>query len=343
MDISTLDYNLPRELIADRPAARRDESRLLVLRRQTGAIEHRIFRDLPEYLRPQDVLVLNDTRVVRARVGGRRVRTGGRWEGLFLQEPATGTWLLMIRARGRLRPGEELALGDEGQFVLTLVERREGGTWLARVSPPIPAQRVLETVGQVPLPPYIRRPSSDADAEWYQTVYAEEPGAVAAPTAGLHFTRELLSAISEMGVAIVNVTLHVGPGTFKPIKTSDLSQHKMHVEWCRVPEETVAIIRERKAVGGRVVAVGTTVVRSLETAAREGVLQPFVGTTDLFIRPPYQFRAVDVLITNFHLPRSTLLALVYAFAGIEKVRHAYEEAIRTGYRFYSYGDAMLIL
>ncbi len=343
MDIELLDYHLPRELIADRPVPRRDESRLLVLRRQSGRVEHRCFRDLPAYLRAEDVLVLNNTRVVRARIGGRRIPTGGRWSGLFLRELEAGLWLVMATARRRLKCGDELALGEEGSYTLTLLQKQEGGAWLAMVRPVRPAEVVLDEVGQVPLPPYIRRQPEKLDELWYQTVYATEPGAVAAPTAGLHFTTELLETIRSMGVAIVYVTLHVGPGTFRPIKAATVEEHRMHAEWCRVTDEVVRTIVERRARGGRVVAVGTTVVRALETAARSGILEPFDGTTDLFIHPPYRFRAVDVLVTNFHLPRSTLLALVYAFGGIEQVRNAYEEAVRRRYRFYSYGDAMLIL
>ncbi len=342
MRLDELDYPLPKHLIAYEPAARRDQCRLLVVDRRRGTTAHRLFAELPQFLRPRDLVVLNDTRVLKARVRGRR-RTGGRWEGLFLRQCADGVWELLLKSRGRLREGETLSLGEQGRWQLTLLERCGGGRWRARIDPPEPAVVVLEEIGEVPLPPYIKRPVQPDDERWYQTVFARRPGSVAAPTAGLHFTGEILDELAARGVRLAWVTLHVGPGTFRPIEAERIEDHRIHAEWCRVPEETVAAIRRTRAAGGRVLAVGTTVVRTLETAALGGELRPFEGETDLYIYPPFTFRVVDLLLTNFHLPKSTLLALVYAFGGRDLIRRAYEEAIAAGYRFYSYGDAMLIL
>ncbi len=336
-----LDYHLPEHLIAQEPAARRDESRLLVVRRDSGGLEHRVFRDLPELLRPGDLLVLNDTKVIPARLVGRRERTGGKWEGLFLRE-TPGGWELLAQTRGYPRDGE--AFVTDSGLRLTLAGRTAERHWLMRPDPPGPAADLLAVHGQVPLPPYIRKGrAADADRERYQTVYAERSGSVAAPTAGLHFTPELLDRLAAPGVRTAKVTLHVGLGTFAPVTADDPAKHAIHSEWCEVGPDAVDAIREAKARGGRVVAVGTTTTRTLESAARPDGLKPFRGETALFIRPPFEFRVIDALVTNFHLPRTTLLLLAQAFAGSDLLRRAYHEAVAHGYRFYSYGDAMVIL
>ena len=337
-----LDYDLPERLIAQEPAARRDEARLLVVRRKTGELEHDIFRDLPDLLAPGDLVVLNDTRVLPARLLGRRLKTGGRWEGLFLREHADGAWELMTRTRGHPTSGETFVT-DSG-LTLTLAGRTSDHHWLMRTDPAGSPIELLAVHGQVPLPPYIRRGrGGEADRERYQTVYAETAGSVAAPTAGLHFTPELLAHLTAAGVRLARVTLHVGLGTFAPIKADDPTRHVMHAEWCEVGPETVEAIREAKARLGRVIAVGTTTVRTLESAARPDGLRPFRGETDLFIYPPFEFQVVDALVTNFHLPRTSLLLLVQALAGPDLLRKAYAEAVAREYRFYSYGDAMVIL
>lgn len=332
------DYHLPPHLIAQQPAERRDESRLLVLDRATDTISHHTFRDLPGLLRPNDLLVLNDTKVIPARVEGTRANTGGKWEGLFLHETPAGEWELLCHTRGFALPGEEFVLSPTGMR-LTLVRRTDDRHWLMRPDRPGTAAELLATHGHMPLPHYIRKGHDEpADRERYQTVFAEHTGSVAAPTAGLHFTPELLS-----GLSVARVTLHVGLGTFSPIKVDDPREHKLHAEWAEVTPETVAAVTKTKANGGRVIAVGTTSTRTLETAAQGGTLAPFRGPTDLYIHPPYQFRVVDTLITNFHLPKTTLLLLVGALAGTDLLRRAYEEAVRSEYRFFSYGDAMLVV
>lgn len=342
LDPVFLDYDLPSELIAQEPAANRDESRLLVVHRATGALEHRRFRDLPDLLGPGDLLVLNDTRVLAARLLGTRTRTGGKWEGLFLKALADGTWELICQTRGRLQVGESIAI-HPGPLELKLQEKTAEGHWLARPNLEGAAGDLLRRHGQVPLPPYIRKGRAGTeDRERYQTVYARQPGAVAAPTAGLHFTTEVFSQLAQRSIDRAYVTLHVGPGTFQPIQVEDYHQHRMHAEWGQLPEKTVQALRDCKQRGGRVVAVGTTSVRVLETATQGGI-RPWVGETSLFIHPPFRFQVVDALVTNFHLPRSTLLLLVGAFAGCDLIRKAYETAVAERYRFYSYGDAMLIL
>ena len=341
------DYELPKHLIAQHPLARRVDARLLVVDRSAATLQHHHIRDLPALLRAGDCLVINDTRVVPARLVGFRTSSGGRWEGLFLSADSQGNWRLLGKTRGKLLAGERIALVNErlqAVFELRLVLKEPEGAWIARPEAEGAATELLEKVGRVPLPPYIRAGEMDAsDRERYQTVYADAPGAVAAPTAGLHFSDDLLKRLSAAGIAIARVTLHVGLDTFRPMTAPTLAEHKMHSEWCQISPEAVAEIQRSKAAGGRTVAVGTTSVRVLESAARAGSLAPFSGPTDLFIRPPYTFRAVDALLTNFHLPRTTLLVLVRAFGGDELIRRAYEEAIREEYRFYSYGDAMLVL
>jgi S-adenosylmethionine:tRNA ribosyltransferase-isomerase len=347
--LSSYDYELPEELIAAEPLARRDESRLMVLDRATGRIAHRGIRDLPQLLQTGDCLVLNDTQVVPARLVGKRTATGGKWEGLYLGTAATGQWKLIGQTRGRLGPGERISVSSPhhpaaGELELTLIERDAEGVWTADCGSPEDSFSLLQRFGTVPLPPYMRRElATETDWTRYQTTYARRPGAVAAPTAGLHFTPELLSECTVRGMTQAYVTLHVGIGTFRPINTENLDEHQMHSEWCELPAETAEKLNATRAAGGRIVAVGTTSVRTLESAAADGELRPWRGDTRLFIRPPYKFRAVDALLTNFHLPRSTLLVLVSAFAGLDFVKAAYAEAINARYRFYSYGDAMLIL
>jgi S-adenosylmethionine:tRNA ribosyltransferase-isomerase len=337
-----LDYDLPADRIAQQPCAQRDQARLLVVRRRDASLSHHVFLDLPELLRPGDLLILNDTRVLAARLLGRRARTGGKWEGLFVRAHPDDLWELMSQTRGRLQAGETIAI-EPAPLQLHLVRKTSDGHWLARPSDPGSVVELLARHGQVPLPPYIRKGRAVAgDEERYQTVFARQPGAVAAPTAGLHFTPQLLEHLRQRDIGSAFVTLHVGPGTFQPIQVADITQHPMHHEWGELPSVTATAIDTCRQRGGRIVAVGTTTVRVLETVAASGPLRPWSGETDLFIYPPYSFRAVDVLVTNFHLPRSTLLLLVSAFGGVELMRRAYMTAIDEGYRFYSYGDAMLI-
>lgn len=346
-ELAQFDYELPRRLIAQSPLSRRSDARLLVVDRARNSFEHRYVRDLPEILGPADCLVLNDTRVVPARLVGFRTRTGGRWEGLFLEANEEGLWRVMSKTRGKLVSGETVTLvNPQGQedIVLHLGACEPEGVWVVRPDSREETFSLLERLGRIPLPPYIRKGEMvESDRRCYQTVFAKSPGAVAAPTAGLHFTEKLLSELREQGTTLCWVTLHVGPGTFRPIETESLDDHRMHSEWASLTPETVERVEACRNRGGRVVAVGSTSVRVLETAAASGALKPFTGRTDLFIRPPYRFQAVDAVMTNFHLPRTTLLVLVHTFGGGGLIRRAYEAAIREEYRFYSYGDAMLIL
>jgi S-adenosylmethionine:tRNA ribosyltransferase-isomerase len=345
-DLDAYDYDLPKQLIAQSPAVCRTDARLMVVDRGRKSLEHKHIRDLPELLRPGDCLVINDTRVVPARLLGRRQTTGGHWEGLFIEVSPDGLWRVMCKTRGRLKASDVITLinaSGEDDVHLQLGVKQDDGTWIARPSTSEDAFALLDRVGRVPLPPYIRKGEMvDSDRQQYQTVYAQVPGAVAAPTAGLHFTATLLDRLAEQGVDICSLTLHVGPGTFRPIAAETLAEHHMHIEWGSVGQEAVERILACRRRGGRVVAVGTTSVRLLETAAANGTLGPFTGYTGLFIRPPYQFRVTDVLLTNFHLPRTTLLVLVRTFGGDDLIRQAYDAAVREEYRFYSYGDAMLI-
>jgi S-adenosylmethionine:tRNA ribosyltransferase-isomerase len=350
------DYHLPPELIAARPLPARDAARLLVVDRADGSLRHANVRDLPDLLRPHDALVVNETRVLPARLLGTRAATGGRWEGLFLGTGPDGNWRLLSKTRGRIRPGERVRLDrlgptapdapHEPPLELTLLAREtDDGVWSAAPDRNEPPEILLERFGTLPLPPYVKRATADAeDRERYQTTFARRPGAVAAPTAGLHFTPELLERCRARGVSVAPVVLHVGLGTFRPIAVERLADHAMHTEWCELSESTAESLRAARAAGGRIAAVGTTSVRTLESArAATGDLVGWSGETNLFLRPPHAFRAVDVLLTNFHLPRSTLLVLVSAFAGCDLIRAAYAEAIAARYRFYSYGDAMLIV
>ncbi len=346
-EIDDYDYHLPRERIAQRPLPCRSDARLLVVDRRQGRWEHSHVRNLLEFLDPADCLVLNDTRVVPARLVGFRTQTSGRWTGLFLAADDGGVWQVLSKTRGKLTAGETITLVDRQHDPvcrLALLSPGPDGQWLARPDTGEPTLELLERIGRVPLPPYIRDGEMvDADRENYQTVFAQKPGAVAAPTAGLHFTENLLNRIRAHGVQIEYVTLHVGLGTFRPVSVQRLSDHRMHSEWASLDAGTAERLNGARSDGGRLVAVGTTVVRTLETIAANGPLRAWQGETDLFIRPPYQFRAIDALMTNFHLPKSTLLVLVRTFGGDDLIRRAYEEAIREQYRFFSYGDAMLIL
>jgi S-adenosylmethionine:tRNA ribosyltransferase-isomerase len=359
-----LDYHLPRELIAAEPAARREDSRLLVLDRASGAITHRAFSDIGGHLRPGDLLVVNDSRVIPARIHGRRLATGGAVEFLLLErvapppgEAAAGDrWVVLCRPAKKLKPGEQVYFANK-RLEARVVHYRGEGEREVEFSVP-DALPWLDGLGEMPLPPYIIQRRREmhlagadpktlllpADHERYQTVYAREPGSVAAPTAGLHFSPELLARLAAAGVERAAVTLHVGPGTFRPVETDDTDRHAMHAERFTVPPETADAVNRARREGRRVVAVGTTSVRTLESACGgDDAVAPGSRETRLMIAPDHRFRAVDALLTNFHLPRSTLLMLVFAFAGRERVLAAYEEAIRERYRFYSYGDAMLIV
>ena len=340
MKTSDFMYDLPEELIAQTPAERRDGSRLLVLDKKTGATEHRHFYDLPAYLRSGDCLVLNDSRVIPARLFGTRP-TGGAVEIVLLRELDGNRWECLTRPGKKMRPGTEVRFGD-GELTGVVEEVTEGGNRIIRFRYEGIFLELLDRLGQMPLPPYIK--TQLADPERYQTVYAREPGSAAAPTAGLHFTPELLDGIREMGVDVRFVTLHVGLGTFRPVKAEDIEDHEMHSEFCTVPEDTVEAIRRAKENGGRVVAVGTTSCRTLESfAAEDGGIAPGSRWTNIFIYPGYRFKCIDALVTNFHLPGSTLVMLVSALAGRENILNAYREAVAERYRFFSFGDAMFIV
>ena len=347
-ELEEYDFELPRELIAQEPTTNRNDSRMMVINRATGHIDHVSVRDLPSFLRAGDAMVVNDSRVIPARLIGFRAQTGGRWEGLFLREEK-GVAELICKTRGYMLPGEEIVIRDpEGREnqKLVVVAGSERGHMLLKPQPEIPWLELLETNGRVPLPPYIRDGKmTTMDKERYQTVYARNPGSVAAPTAGLHITQDLIQRIRSAGVALVSLTLHVGLGTFRPIQSARLSEHKMHSEFAQITEPVVKRLAGCRSEGGRIVAVGTTSARTLETAAQSGggSLVPWSGQTDIFIRPGYQFKAVDVLLTNFHLPRSSLIVLVCAFANRDLIMEAYRKAVEQEYRFYSYGDCMLIV
>lgn len=344
MQTSDFDYRLPESSIAQTPIEPRDSSRLLVLHRDTGELEHKIFREIGEYLRPNDLLVLNQTRVIPARVYARK-STGGRVELLLLRRQDELTWQCLVGGKGvRVATKIKVENGPQAEIIKEL----NGSERLIRFTEPI--EPYFPKIGNVPLPPYIHEKLNDP--ERYQTVYAREPGSAAAPTAGLHFTPRLLDEIQKHGVKIVYVTLHVGLDTFAPVTEDNPQEHKIHTEWCELNQETADLVNQTKQSGGHVIAVGTTSVRTLESAAvenresrieSESRVSSFIGSTSLYILPGYQFKIVDAMITNFHLPRSTLIMLVSAFAGRERILSAYETAIGAGYRFYSFGDAMLIL
>lgn len=333
-------YDLPEELIAQTPLERRDASRLLTLHKETGAREHLHFYDLPKLLRPGDCLVLNDSRVLPARLLGRREPGGGACEVLLLIDRGEKTWECIVRPGKKLRTGAKLSFGD-GMLTAEVTEVLESGNRLVRFEYDGIFLEVLERLGKMPLPPYIK--AELQDPERYQTVYSRESGSAAAPTAGLHFTKELLEQIEAMGVKLCYVTLHVGLGTFRPVKEEDITDHEMHSEFCMISRETAETINETKRTGGRVICVGTTSCRTLESwAAEDGTLQESAGWTDIYIYPGYRFKVLDGLITNFHLPESTLIMLVSALAGREHVLEAYREAVDMKYRFFSFGDAMFI-
>jgi S-adenosylmethionine:tRNA ribosyltransferase-isomerase len=343
--LAEFDYTLPQELIAQHPVEPRDAARLLVVDRAGGRLEHRVFRDLPEYLRAGDVLVLNNTRVIPARLHGRKA-TGGDVEVLLLR-PAAGedtggaeTWEVLVRPGRRVRQGMRLTFGADvaGEVIGT----RDGGVRVMAFDSPRPVLEAIRAIGETPLPPYVHEPLRDPGD--YQTVYASVDGAVAAPTAGLHFTPGLLDQIRRAGIETATLTMHIGIGTFRPVTAEDPARHKMEAEWYQVTSEAAQAINAARARGGRIIPVGTSAVRTLETvAAEDEVVRPGEGWSHMFIVPGYRFRATDALVTNFHLPRTTLLMLVSALAGRELILRAYAEAIRDRYRFYSFGDAMLIL
>ena len=338
---SDYDFALPADRIAQQPLARRDDSRMLVVGRDSGEVEHGRFRDLVDLIAPGDALVLNTTRVFRARLLGRRA-SGADAEILLLREIGDGRWEAMVSPGGKLRPGRTVNIAPG--FDVEILEITDRRTRIVRPVTDGPVMDAIERHGHVPLPPYIARPDVAADVDRYQTVYATESGSVAAPTAGLHFTPELLAAIEARGVRRADVVLHVGAGTFKPVEVEDPAQHVMHEERFTISAETAASLNDVRRSGGAIWAVGTTCARTLETVVRDdGTFTEQAGETRLFIRPPHRFRAVDKLITNFHLPRSTLVMLVAAFAGYELTMRAYREAVDEGYRFYSYGDAMVVL
>jgi S-adenosylmethionine:tRNA ribosyltransferase-isomerase len=369
MRIDALDYDLPGELIAQQPAEIRSESRLLVLERKSRTLMDSRFANIGEFLRDGDCLVLNDTKVLPARFYARR-RTGGKLEGLFLQEREKGVWEAMLKGIGRVKAREEILLKDiKGEFFCCakVLKKKEDGKCILMVDAEEGTEKVLRQIGFAPVPPYIKRDAdlqqAAKDRRRYQTVYAKRLGAVAAPTAGLHWTKKLINRLEHQGIRFAFITLHVGEGTFKPVTAKKLEEHKMHAEQFSIDERNANIINETKRTGGRIIAVGTTSVRTLEASvslvARDSALvtcdssgepratsheiQPSTGLTDLFITPGYQFKIVDAMVTNFHLPRSTLLALVAAFAGLETILAAYKHAVEKRYRFYSYGDVMLII
>lgn len=333
-------FDLPAELIAQTPIERRDASRLLVLDKDSGAWEHRHFFDLPEYLRPGDCLILNNSRVLPARLLGQRLPGGGACEVLLLIDRGDKTWECLVRPGKHLREGARLSFGG-GELLAEVTSVLDGGNRLVRFNYEGVFLEVLDRLGKMPLPPYIREELQDR--ERYQTVYSKVVGSAAAPTAGLHFTEDLLQKVQNMGVKVGYVTLHVGLGTFRPVKEDNITDHMMHSEYCVIPQETADLINETKRNGGRIICVGTTSCRTLETwAAEDGTMMANAGWTNIFIYPGYKFKVIDALITNFHLPESTLIMLVSALAGRRNVLNAYKEAVRERYRFFSFGDAMFI-
>ncbi|MDY3281931.1 tRNA preQ1(34) S-adenosylmethionine ribosyltransferase-isomerase QueA [Dysosmobacter sp.] len=340
MKTSDFNYELPQELIAQTPIARRDASRLMVVDRETGKWEHRHFYDILEELNPGDCLILNDSRVLPARLLGQRLPGGGACEVLLLIDRGERVWECLVRPGRKMKPGAKLSFGD-GELTAEVIGEVEGGNRLVRFDYEGIFLEVLDRLGKMPLPPYIKEELQDR--ERYQTVYSRNLGSAAAPTAGLHFTKELLQKIADKGVGIGYVTLHVGLGTFRPVKEDTIEDHEMHSEYCVIPRETADLINRTKAGGGRCICVGTTSCRTLESwAAEDGHMEPKAGWTSIYIYPGYRFKVMDGLITNFHLPESTLIMLVSAFAGREKVLAAYEEAVRKRYRFFSFGDAMFL-
>ena len=344
MNVNDFDYTLPKELIAQTPAEKRDSSRLLVMHRDTGFIEHRTFSDILEYMESGDCLVLNDSKVIPARLFGVKKDTGASVEFLLSKRIKDDVWETLVRPGRRLKPGDVVCFGDDGELSAEVLSYGEEGTREVRFSCEGNFMDALEKLGRMPLPPYIERESTPADRARYQTVYCKTEGSVAAPTAGLHFTPELLLAAQNKGIKIAFVTLHVGIGTFRPVKCDIVEEHKMHFEEYSVDQANADRINETKKSGGRIFSVGTTACRTMESATDDkGILQSGSGSTGIFIYPGYQFKIVDCLITNFHLPKSTLLMLISAFYDREKVLGAYKIAVKEEYRFFSYGDATLIL
>ena len=341
MKTSDFYYDLPEELIAQDPLEDRTASRLLVLDRQTGTVEHKIFSDVIDYLNKGDCLVINNTRVIPARLIGEKEGTGGKVEVLLLKRRANDVWETLVKPGKKLKPGAKITFGD-GRLRAEVLEVVEEGNRLVKFYYEGIFEEILDSLGEMPLPPYITHKLDDK--EMYQTVYAKFDGSAAAPTAGLHFTKELLNKIEEKGIKIASITLHVGLGTFRPVKVDDVNNHHMHTEWYEVNTEAADIINETKKNGGRVICVGTTSCRTIESVADEnGYMKAKTGETDIFIYPGYKFKVMDGLITNFHLPESTLVMLVSAFAGKENVLAAYETAVKEKYRFFSFGDAMLLI
>lgn len=339
MQLSEFDFPFDPLLIATHPCLPRDHARLLVLQPLDGSLTHRCVDELPDLLQPGDLLVVNNTKVLAARVVGRKSPSGTEVEILFVKDLGDAVWEVLIK--GTFRLGQKIEMGA-GVFAL-IIERGARRTTV-RIESPIPWSEWLRQHGRMPLPPYVKRAPTDQDRQWYQTLFAEHEGAIAAPTAGLHFTPELVTRLQQRGVGLATVTLHVGVGTFKPVTVDHIEDHQMGAEWVEVGAEAVHAIEQVRGKGGRIVAVGTTVVRALETAARaEGRIRSYRGETEMFMTPGFRFKVVDALLTNFHMPRTTLLMLVAALAGTEFLRRAYAEAVRERYRFYSYGDAMLIL
>ena len=341
MKTSDFYYDLPEELIAQDPLEDRTASKLLVLDRQTGAVEHKIFSDVIDYLNEGDCLVINNTRVIPARLIGEKEGTGGKVEVLLLKRRANDVWETLVKPGKKLKPGAKITFGD-GRLRAEVLEVVEEGNRLVKFYYEGIFEEILDSLGEMPLPPYITHKLEDK--EMYQTVYAKFDGSAAAPTAGLHFTKELLNKIEEKGIKIASITLHVGLGTFRPVKVDDVNNHHMHTEWYEVNAEAADIINETKRNGGRVICVGTTSCRTIESVADEkGYMKAKTGETDIFIYPGYKFKVMDGLITNFHLPESTLVMLVSAFAGKENVLAAYETAVKERYRFFSFGDAMILI
>ncbi|MDY0405470.1 tRNA preQ1(34) S-adenosylmethionine ribosyltransferase-isomerase QueA [Virgibacillus sp. 179-BFC.A HS] len=342
MDLNDFDFYLPEELIAQTPLKNRAASRLLVLHNDTKAIEHKHFTDIKEYLKPGDCLVLNDTKVLPARLFGVKEDTGAKIEVLLLHQEENDCWEVLAKPAKRLKAGTKVDFG-EGKMIGTCIEEKDHGGRIMKFDYEGIFYEVLDELGEMPLPPYIKEQLSENDR--YQTVYAKEMGSAAAPTAGLHFTKELLHEIEEMGVTLAFITLHVGLGTFRPVSTDNIEEHEMHSEFYKMTKETAETLTNVRKNGGRIISVGTTSTRTLETIARDhdGKFAEASGWTDIFIRPPYQYKAIDGLITNFHLPKSTLIMLVSALAGREAILHAYQEAVKEKYRFFSFGDAMLII
>ena len=344
MKLTDFDYHLPADRIAQSPLQQRDASRLLVVNRTTGTFHHTVFSQIGEYLPNNALLVLNDTKVIPARLIGNKAGTGGKIELLLIREKEPDTWEVLAKPRRSLQIGTQVGFGNS-VLKAEVLAKPDDGHCIVRFDYDSNEgfSAILAKIGMMPLPPYIRRPPNAEDKVRYQSVYASAEGAIAAPTAGLHFTQELLEELKNTGIEIATLTLHVGPGTFQPVKVENIQTHKMHAEYIHLTEAEANRIRSARAAGSKIVAIGTTVVRSLETAGMTGTVCPYSGYSDLFIYPGHQFNVVDALVTNFHLPKSTLLMLVSAFAQQDLIQKAYQEALQHNYRFYSYGDAMLIL